>query len=354
MEKDGPGYGLYGDHASWDRMMATMDAELRADKRLQATVPLLMAGRPGLDLRGYVQRKFSSPGAGAKLPVELDGGGSPGALVAKLGGRGRAAFAMAKGMPVCAGATYEGGRFALSALYPFIRALYPGLSPAFLSSADIRSALEKLGGAGRVEAIAYAPKPGGRKTGPGAGQAARRAWRPCREALAGGEPIGRIRFRLAEPGSAMEGQISRGGVLRFRGSFLPFGGAMRQLARAVSDRARLYSGRSRSENGGKMRPLVVEVAGSPFKDAAGRGRLISAVESVPRASSGLYSLGPCLHMFLVDFGDGSSFDIWAVSDGEVTIVPQIRATPAAVARLTFHITREFGEGRVREHELSEA
>lgn len=144
--------------------------------------------------------------------------------------------------------------------------------------------------------------------------------------------------------------MSRGGVLRFRGSFLPFEGAMRQRSRP-SPTGQSCTHRSRSENGGKARPLVVEVAEGPFKHAGGR-RLIPAVESMPRTSSSLY-YGSYIHVFLVDFGDGSSFDVWAVSD-EVTIVPQIRATAAAVARLTAHMMKESGEGRVREHEQSEA
>lgn len=362
-------HGLCEDHAAWNRMLASMDAELGADPKLQATVPLMMAGRPGLDLRGYVQGRFGAPGAGArtgpKFAVELDGGGSPSAFAAEIGRdgrRGRAAFAMANDLPVCVGATCEGGRFAVSVLYPFIRALYPGLSMAFLSSAEIKSALDELDGAGRGEVIvdSYASKsklddekPGPART---AESAMRRTGRPYREAFeADGGSIDRVRFRLIESGkSVLEGQMSRNGILMFRGSFLPFEGAMRQIVKTVSDKANLYSNRSRSENDGKVRPLVIEVAESPFKNAAEGKRLISVIESMPRTSSSLYHSDSYIRMFLVDFRDGSSFDIWVVSDGEVTIVPQIRATTAAVARLTAHIMKEFREGRVREHEQSEA
>ena len=364
MKPPGSEYRLYGDHASWDRMLAVMDAELGADRGLQATVPLMMAGRPGLDLCGYVKGKFGAPGAGARpgFAVEM-GGGSPGALVAEIGRdgrRGRAALAMAGGMPVCVGATYEGGRFPVSVLYPFIRALYPGLSMAFLSSADIKSALDELDGAGRGEVFVESytkSKPDYGKPGPRAAEpATRRTGRPYREVFEnGGGSIDRVRFRLIESGrSVMDGQMSRSGVLRFRGSFLPFEGAMRQIVETVSGKTKLYSNRSRSENGGKMRPLVIEMAEGPFKNPAEGKRLISVVESMPRTSSSLYHSNSYIHMFLVDFRDGSSFDIWVVSDGEVTIVPQIRATTAAVARLTAHIMKGFKEGRVREHELSEA
>lgn len=364
-----PEYRLYEDHAAWDRMLANMDAELGADPKLQATVPLMMVGRPGLDLRGYVQGRFGTPGTGAragpKFAVELDGGGSPGAFVAEIdrdGRRGRAAFAMAKDLPVCVGATYEGGRFAVSVLYPFIRALYPGLSMAFLSSAEIKSALDKLDGAGRGEVIvdSYTSKSKLDNKKPRlirtAESTMRRTDRPYRKVFeADGGSIDRVQFRLIESGkSVLEGQMSRNGILRFRGSFLPFEGAMRQIVETISDKTNLYSNRSRSENDGKVRPLVIEVAESPFKNAAEGKRLISVVESMPSTSSSLYHSNPYIHMFLVDFRDGSSFDIWVVSDGEVTIVPQIRATTAAVARLTAHIMKEFREGRVREHEQSEA
>ena len=52
-----------------------------------------------------------------------------------------------------------------SLLYPFIRALYPGLSMAFLSSADIMSALDKLDGAVRGGVIVDSAKARRRKAG---------------------------------------------------------------------------------------------------------------------------------------------------------------------------------------------
>lgn len=366
-----PDYRLYeAGYATWDEMFASIDAELGADRQLKVTVPVMMVGRPDLDLRRYVEGKSRaldknafSIGANPELTVTMDGKRSPVFVpeISRDDKRGKAAFVVAKGMQVCIGATYERGRFTVSVLSPFIRLLYPGLSMAFLSSEDIQSALDAFDGAGHgdviVDSYACRSKLGDERSRVirTTESTMRRTDKPYREVFETAEgSIDRIQFRLIESGkSVMDGDISRSGVLRFRRSLLPFSGAMRQIAKTVSSKTLMYSNRSRLENGGKMRPLVIEVADSPFRDRAEGERLISTIRSMGQTSSSLYHSGPYIHMFLVDFRDGSTFDIWVVSDGEVTVVPQIRATAAAVARLTAHIMKEFKEGRVREHEQSE-
>ena len=365
-------YKLYeAGYATWSEMFAVIDAELGADRQLKVTMPVMMMGKPGLDLRRYVESKSRalntnavSMGVNPKLTVTMNGKRSPNVFVPEIardGMWGKAAFVVAKDVPVCVGATYERGRFTMSALSPFIHLLYPSLSMAFLSSEDIKSALDALDSSGHGDVIvdSYTCRS---KLDDGESRpirttetTMRRTDKPYGEVFEAAEgSIDRIQFRLIESGkSVMDGHISRNGILRFSRSLLPFSGAMRQIAETVSSKTLMYSKRSRLENGGKIRPLVIEVSESPFKDRAEGERLISAIRSMRHTSSSLYHSNPYIHMFLVDFRDGSSFDIWVVSDGEVTIVPQIRATAAAVARLTAHIMREFKEGRVREHEQSE-
>ncbi len=367
----GENYKLYGaDCGTLDEVLANIDADLRADRQLQVTMPVMMMGKPGLDLRRYVEGKSVvvdtntvSMGVKPKLTVTMNGKRTPNVFVPEIGRDdkwGKAAFAVVKDMPVCVGATYERGHFTVSVLSPFIHLLYPSISMAFLSSEDIKSSLDALDSAGYgdviVDSYTYRSKLDDKQSRPirTTESTMRRTDRPYREVFETTESVDRIQFRLIESGkSVMDGYISRNGILRFKRSFLPFSSAMWRIAETVSSKTRLYSNRSRSENGGKVRPLVIEVADSPFKDRAEGVRLISTIRSMRHTSSSLYHSNPYIHMFLVDFRDGSSFDIWVVSDGEVTIVPQIRATAAAVGRLTSHIMKEFREGHVREHERSE-
>lgn len=91
--------------------------------------------------------------------------------------------------------------------------------------------------------------------------------------------------------------------------------------------------------------------GKPFKDPKQCSRLVSALRSLDHASLSLYQTNPHMHAFVVDFLDGSSFDIWRLSDGEIIVVPQIRASAASVGRIIGHIMRRLGEGSVREYEV---
>jgi hypothetical protein len=56
-----------------------------------------------------------------------------------------------------------------------------------------------------------------------------------------------------------------------------------------------------------------------------------------------------VNVSLVDYLDGSSFDVWVLSNKEITLVPQLRASEASIARLMNHIFEKFGEGIIKEY-----
>ena len=56
---------------------------------------------------------------------------------------------------------------------------------------------------------------------------------------------------------------------------------------------------------------------------------------------------PYVHVSLIDFFDGSAFDIFATSRKAVTIVPQVGASPFSLNRLCNHIFENFREGADR-------
>lgn len=47
------------------------------------------------------------------------------------------------------------------------------------------------------------------------------------------------------------------------------------------------------------------------------------------------------HLSILDYYDGSSFDIWIFDAKKITIVPQSKATPASILRLIDHIYQSF-------------
>ena len=70
------------------------------------------------------------------------------------------------------------------------------------------------------------------------------------------------------------------------------------------------------------------------------------------ARSGIAVLheNPYVHISLIDFFDGSAYDIFATSRKAVTIVPQVGASPFSLNRLCNHIFENFREGLIAKSE----
>ncbi len=351
-------------------LLEKLDAMLREDRRLQVTAMILICkedmlgsldgGRSGSPLSAEVVRLDRDTGM-ASVSVSGEGSGGPGMVrIAKM-----------QDPFVYLAVTDGSAAFVDRALVPFVQSLYPGVSEAALSSAEMRGALDILerrsGGTVRIAGVEACPEQdgaGGGRGGPDAGEvwdgahgsSAACADAPYRDALdeaaEGGRRIGRVQMRLVRDGvPSMECQISRRCLLRFRLSMQPFcTSALPYMAGLASGKTRLYSGRSRMENGGRIRALVIILDRDAFGDGRENERLVRTIRAMPRTMGSTYHLFPFVHRSLVDYIDGSTFDVWATSTNRITIVPQLRATHAAVARLVNHIFERFAEGRVEEYQ----
>jgi hypothetical protein len=55
---------------------------------------------------------------------------------------------------------------------------------------------------------------------------------------------------------------------------------------------------------------------------------------------------PYVHVSLIDFLDGSAFDIFATTPYAVTLIPQVDASAFSLNRLCNHIFENFREGEI--------
>ena len=345
-------------------LLERLDAMLHEDRRMQVTAMILICkedmlgslggGRSGPPLSAEVVRLDREAGM-ASVSVSGEGAGGPGMVrIAKM----QDPFVY---LAVTDGST----AFVNRALRPFVQSLYPGVSEAALSSAEMRGALDILerrsGGSVRIAGVEACPEEDDGRGGADAEgrehvSSAACADAPYRDALdeaaEGGRRIGRVQMRLVRDGvPSMECQISRRCLLRFRLSMQPFcTSALPYMAGLASGKTRFYSGRSRMENGGRIRALVIILDCDAFGDGRENERLVRIIRAMPHTMGSTYHLFPFVHRSLVDCIDYSSFDVWATSTNRITIVPQLRATHAAVARLVNHIFERFAEGRVEEHQ----
>ncbi len=267
--------------------------------------------------------------------------------------------------------TDEPRLFVESVLRPFINSFYPEISLAFLSSSEIQQILEKLENATEGEIIVdritaykriahkivYNRKTKRKEQSVDSKESAvTYTGRPYREsfddAFANDQWIDKVQFHLLKKDViSMGGYFSRGGLFKFRDAFSPFYQMiMPHIIEIIEKKFKLYSNRSRTENKAKPSPLVIDLDYDVFENVDQNHRFIESVKKMSYASTSVYHSNPYVHISLVDYLDGSSFDIWVLSANRITIVPQLRASQSSVARLMNHIFERFREGKVREYE----
>lgn len=121
----------------------------------------------------------------------------------------------------------------------------------------------------------------------------------------------------------------------------------------ASDNYLFFNKRQRKkENNYKPKPLTIVFDKDIFKDKIQNQLLTSTLTGIKYSSVSIYHANPYFHASYVDYQDGSSCDIWVLSENKITIVPQMRSTVAALERLCECIFTTFREGKIMD--LSES
>jgi hypothetical protein len=62
---------------------------------------------------------------------------------------------------------------------------------------------------------------------------------------------------------------------------------------------------------------------------------------------------PYLQLSVIDYIDGSTFELWVLSPRELIIVPQLKGTVAAIRRLVSHVFDNYAEGSIEDFRMVE-
>ena len=81
-----------------------------------------------------------------------------------------------------------------------------------------------------------------------------------------------------------------------------------------------------------------------FEDSNTNEDFISALKKIPHFGYSVMHSNPYIHMSLLDYKDGSSFEILVHEPNKIVILPQIRASSVSLERVIGHISEKFGEG----------
>lgn len=95
------------------------------------------------------------------------------------------------------------------------------------------------------------------------------------------------------------------------------------------------------------RPLKIVYSEDIFSDKRQNYRLIETLNRLNDSALSVYHPNPYFHGSLVDYADGSSYDLWVTSPGAILVVPK-KSTTDSIERVCNYICDEFQEGDVQE------
>jgi len=147
------------------------------------------------------------------------------------------------------------------------------------------------------------------------------------------------------------GRVYKHGHLHVNGLYADFAAAMLPaLERAGHERLKLFANRGKTEREYRpARPLQLVFGRPVFDNRDNMRQFTETLMRYPRATKALLHSNPYLHASVADFLDGSSLDVWILSATRVLLIPQAKASVAALQRLTEYIFSEFREGEVGEY-----
>ena len=116
------------------------------------------------------------------------------------------------------------------------------------------------------------------------------------------------------------------------------------------ERNRRIEASAESAGADEVEPTVIRFDKKIFRDKNMNTKYVDVIAEMPDSSISKYHVNPHIHLSLVDYMDGSSYDIWVLASDRLTIIPQIRASGASLRRLVNYVFERIGEGRVEKYE----
>ena len=146
--------------------------------------------------------------------------------------------------------------------------------------------------------------------------------------------------------------VSRSGILRFyEGNFNEYYRYfVSRFVEISSAKWKVFDKRARRDSPLKeARPLLVEFDSNVFEDPIVKKQFLQTINKYPNcAYSVIHGGNPHVYVSVLDRIDNSSFTIKTYGSNSLMLVPQIRATKAALVRFSKHLLDNFQEGKTRD------
>ncbi|OFX29995.1 MAG: hypothetical protein A2X08_13780 [Bacteroidetes bacterium GWA2_32_17] len=148
--------------------------------------------------------------------------------------------------------------------------------------------------------------------------------------------------------------INRQGIVKTDLNFeMVYNAFIQPICKSIDSNYKQFRNRDRrSSENLDAKPLVVEYDSEIFKNVDENIIFINAISRLDNASVSTLHGNPYIHLSIIDYLDGSSFDLWVLNSKEIILVPQMRGTIASIKRILNHIFDTFAEGEIKDYEMS--
>lgn len=144
--------------------------------------------------------------------------------------------------------------------------------------------------------------------------------------------------------------VTRSGITKTDREFLKvFDNLISPICEIVHDNHELFRNRSRRDSVSlEIRPLTIKFHRDQLADEEERAKLVEAMRVLDNASMSVVHSNPYLQLSVIDYFDGSTFDLWVLNPRELIIVPQLKGTVSAIRRLVSHVFDNYAEGYIED------
>jgi hypothetical protein len=124
-------------------------------------------------------------------------------------------------------------------------------------------------------------------------------------------------------------------------------GTLKEMSTIAEKKMEFFSNRSRrfAPSFG-ARPISISYETPEFNSSVDTKSFVRIVRKMPGVSCAVLHDNPYVHMSIVDSVDGSAADLWVLKNDEILLVPQLKASEAALKKFVNYIFEEWREGSV--------
>jgi hypothetical protein len=123
------------------------------------------------------------------------------------------------------------------------------------------------------------------------------------------------------------------------------------VCKTIHENIMVFGHRSRRDSKDlSAKPLIIDFETDQFSDVSENKKFIQSMKRLRSASTSVLHGNPYIHMSIIDYYDGSTFDLWVLSSSQVVIVPQMKGSIQAIKRLINHIFDTYAEGDIKDYE----